>query len=465
MQLVAFLLIPNLYFAAISHWLVPSGGRGIFNPTYLIVGILAIYWRPVICVPVLACVFALDTLDTVSSGYGTTVPELLSLVKFAPLRHSVRVDLEILLVAISAAAACISLMWWLRPVVAPTRSKMLILTSVTVICLMMVVDAATGAAYVDQHRLVFAADEEPVLTPLLRSPEAELTRELAHPDDLSQVRAVPSATARVTAMLERAWRKDVRPNVVLIVVESWGKAKDPQLEAALSQPYRSQAIQSRYTVESGTIPFHGLTIDGETRELCHSTLGLGAMEATAPGMFDCLPYYFRSAGYQTTAVHGNIGDFYHRKHWHRNAGFQSLWYREELDREGLRFCPNGIFPGICDYAIAPWIGHRLQQSTAPQFYHWVTLNSHLPTPEVLGPEYDFSCQRTELTRDDATACNWARIIRHTQDSIADLAQRPDIGQTIFIIVGDHAPPFQAPSVHREFSQANVPYVILVPKTL
>jgi hypothetical protein len=466
MHLFVFLLIPNAYFAAISYWLVPSDTRGVVNPVYLVIGILAIYWRPRICLPLLGAAFALDTLDTVSSGFGTTIPELVSLVSFAPMRHSLRLDLELLLFAIASAAACIGLMWRLRPQSDSMRHKHVIFASIAVVCCMGAVDFASGAASVDQHRrLVFASEDGPIVTPLLRSPETDLTRELVHPDERNAVLAVPSATGRITPALEAAWSKGIRPNVVLVVVESWGKAKEPQLESALSEPYRSAKIRSQYRVVMGDIAFHGLTIDGETRELCHSTLGLGAMRATAAGLFDCLPYYFRAAGYQTSAVHGNTGEMYHRRLWHRNAGFQSLWYKEELDQQGLRFCPNGMFPGICDYAIAPWIGDRLKQSSQPQFYHWVTLNSHLPTPDVLGPEYDFSCQRSELTRGSESACNWARIIRHTQESIADLASRPNIGETVFIVVGDHAPPFQSPSVHRQFSQTDVPYVMLIPKSL
>jgi phosphoglycerol transferase MdoB-like AlkP superfamily enzyme len=36
--------------------------------------------------------------------------------------------------------------------------------------------------------------------------------------------------------------------------------------------------------------------------------------------------------------------------------------------------------------------------------------------------------------------------------------------TAFIIVGDHAPPFGDPALRNKFSQSDVPYVILLPRS-
>jgi len=36
--------------------------------------------------------------------------------------------------------------------------------------------------------------------------------------------------------------------------------------------------------------------------------------------------------------------------------------------------------------------------------------------------------------------------------------------TVFVIVGDHAPPFGDPGLRSRFSQTDVPYVVLLPRS-
>jgi len=47
--------------------------------------------------------------------------------------------------------------------------------------------------------------------------------------------------------------------------------------------------------------------------------------------------------------------------------------------------------------------------------------------------------------------------------VRDLALMPSGRPTIFVIVGDHAPPFRKDSERAQFSQNEVPYVMLLPK--
>ena len=67
----------------------------------------------------------------------------------------------------------------------------------------------------------------------------------------------------------------VLPNLVLILVESWGKTRLAELEQSLLRPYHDRNLSERYTLDQGTVPFSGSTVAGEARELCRSSMGLG----------------------------------------------------------------------------------------------------------------------------------------------------------------------------------------------
>jgi len=68
------------------------------------------------------------------------------------------------------------------------------------------------------------------------------------------------------------------PNVVLVLVESWGVANDQGLRSFFLEPYLEGAISTRYEFVQGYVPFHGSTVAGESRELCGQDLGFGILD-------------------------------------------------------------------------------------------------------------------------------------------------------------------------------------------
>jgi phosphoglycerol transferase MdoB-like AlkP superfamily enzyme len=62
-------------------------------------------------------------------------------------------------------------------------------------------------------------------------------------------------------------------------------------------------------------------------------------------------------------------------------------------------------------------------------------------------------------------CSWFRIVRAVHQSIEQVALRPNSRPTVFILVGDHAPPFGDAALAGQFSQTQVPFVMLTPKDL
>ena len=112
------------------------------------------------------------------------------------------------------------------------------------------------------------------------------------------------------------------------------------------------------------------------------------------------------------------------------------------------------------------IGHRLQnKTTSPNFIYWVTLNSHLPVPLPPQLANPAPCTFASPELNQASLCSWFQLVSNVQDSVAQLASADFSRPTIFAIVGDHAPPFSDPVLRDEFSDAEVPYFLLVPRSV
>jgi hypothetical protein len=168
------------------------------------------------------------------------------------------------------------------------------------------------------------------------------------------------------------------------------------------------------------------------------------MEAPLSEFGNCLPDELKDLGFHTIAIHGNHGSFYRRKDWYPRAGFEEIWFKWRLESAGLPDCV-GVFKGVCDAAIANWIGKRLEQPDPnPRFVYWVTLNSHLPVqnppplPTLAPCDFDSSLAR------DLALCNWYRLVLNVHQSIASLAARNGPRSSVYVIVGITRRPFLIP---------------------
>ena len=274
-----------------------------------------------------------------------------------------------------------------------------------------------------------------------------------------------SASAQLKLAMSTFGADAQAPDVVLVVVESWGLLLDADVQRALTAPYRQDAIARGYRVTYGTAPFSGLTVPGEARELCQSALGFGILHRSAQVAQQCLPGQFHALGYENTAIHGYVGEMFHRAAWYPELGFDRTWFGPELRRLGLPPC-EGAFPGICDAAIAKFIGGALLDDgrPRPKFIYWVTLNSHLPVPAQPNLPADSWCAAEPALRDSAALCSWFRLVRTVHESVSQIAAQTT-RPTVFILVGDHAPPFSEARLRSQFSAAQVPYVMLTPVSL
>jgi phosphoglycerol transferase MdoB-like AlkP superfamily enzyme len=277
---------------------------------------------------------------------------------------------------------------------------------------------------------------------------------------------VPSASKTVVGFDNASLlaRKDaVVPNVVLILVESWGKPISADLGQFLVRPYLDKKLSEKYTLREGTVPFYGPTVAGEARELCGSAMGFGLLTASAPELKRCLPETMNAMGYHSMAVHGYSARMFDRVDWYGRIGFDETWFRDQLVGQGLPMCP-GPFPGTCDAATSAWIGDQLEKdSGSPQFVYWVTLNSHLPVPIPNLVKDPPSCSDSSITAENRAICSWYQLVFNVHRSVSELALRSTTRPTIFLIVGDHAPPFSSARLRGQFSDRVVPYVLLAPK--
>jgi phosphoglycerol transferase MdoB-like AlkP superfamily enzyme len=103
-----------------------------------------------------------------------------------------------------------------------------------------------------------------------------------------------------------------------------------------------------------------------------------------------------------------------------------------------------------------------EQQDRPRFIYWVTLNSHLPEPAHPDLPDDGVCATQPALKNSAALCSWFRLVRAVHQSVEQTALIPTARPTVFVLVGDHAPPFGDPQLRADFSRTQVPYEILTP---
>lgn len=249
-----------------------------------------------------------------------------------------------------------------------------------------------------------------------------------------------------------------RENVLIVLVESMGLLVDEAGRKKEFAVFDNPELLELYKVEAGSVPFHGSTVSGEMRELCHLQTSVLITGSTLEGKRPCLPKQFQDMGYETAGYHCYRGMMFRRAEWYPLIGFEEQRFLDSMPSSHM--C-NGAFYGACDSDVASLLESRLVSKTAsgaaPQFLHWVTLNSHLPV------DIDRAPQHPCPIRADRMVCAQLAYVSEVLASVEKLALDPGIGPTAIVIVGDHAPPYLS-AEHRElFDRNRVPMIMLTPK--
>jgi phosphoglycerol transferase MdoB-like AlkP superfamily enzyme len=464
-----FVFFVYIVAANISFWIASrSMGlllTGLFNVELVFIGILSLFVRRAVAVTLLLIAMLIDVWRGVNSTYLFGPFEMVRnarcLFDYAP-SH---------LYGFAAVAICMVVICFLAALVQdnrPTgRERVYIASALAVfVVLCGTVDVNRGLT------TTFQQDSRPDALRLTRFPAHALVMSEVQYENFRRRHSagadnfVPSASKMMVGFDNAslsARKNAVVPNVVLILVESWGKPITTDLEQSLVRPYSDKTLSEKYTLREGTVPFHGPTVAGEARELCGSSMGFGLLTASGPELKGCLPESMKAMGYHSTAVHGYSARMFDRVDWYSRIGFDETWFRDQLQGQGLPMCP-GPFPGTCDAATSVWIGDQLEKnSDSPQFIYWVTLNSHLPVPVPNLVKAPPSCSESSITAENGAICSWYQLVFNVHRSVSELALRSTTRPTIFLIVGDHAPPFSSARLRGQFSDRVVPYVLLVPK--
>ena len=453
-----YLILSNLPMLISGRGLEASP-HGYINLDYLMIGAVGVF-LPRGVVFTLLCLESLAAFaDSICTTYLFSLGDLLSSLRYLPVLPQGRVlaGIGVLTASILVCAAL--------ALVRPLPQKRLR----TVFALLACVAIPTAIDILDGQNLLWRKDialspyrlaHSPVFTLVAREVHAYRTNARSRNAGNDPM---PSAASAAVSYLNSRPSSVESPNVVLIVVESWGLPLDAHLAQALTAPYDDPRFTRKYKVSYGAVPFTGLTVPGEARELCHSTLGFGILHASAGTVEQCLPAFFHARGYRNLAVHGYVGQLFYRATWYPNLGFDRSWFGPDLEKLGLPSCRGG-FPGICDASIAGWIGSSLlsEERDKPKFIYWVTLNSHLPEPAHPDLPDDGVCATQPELQSSAALCTWFRLVRAVHQSVQQAALGATARPTVFVLVGDHAPPFGDPHLRAEFSSTQVPYVMLTP---
>jgi phosphoglycerol transferase MdoB-like AlkP superfamily enzyme len=457
-----YLILPNLPLL-LSTRALGATPHGYINLEYLLIGAVGVF-LPRGVVFLLLCLDSLaDVAYTICYTFQFSLKDMLSSIRYLSVLPSSRV-LEGLALLVLVLVVC-ALLAVVRP--RPQKHLWTAVVLLSLVALLVPVDLISGQnplGHKDLAILSYRIARSPAFTLLWRE-KKDVRANHASPNGSGE-EVVPSASSEAVLLLESRPGAAAGPNVVLVLIESWGLMSDPHLAQALAAPYGDSRIASKYKVMSGTVAFTGLTVPGEARELCHSSVGFGIIDDTAEQAKPCLPAFFHEHGYQDIAIHGYVGEMFNRYAWYRKLGFDRTVFEPDLKKSGLPNC-RGAFPGVCDTSIAHWIGSSLlsEDQPKPRFIYWVTLNSHIPVPEHPDLPDDGVCASQPALHQSAPLCTWFRLVRAVHQSVQETALGATARPTVFILVGDHAPPFSNPQLREQFSNTQVPYVMLIPKEI
>lgn len=451
---IAVLIVPGVLVASLLRY-SPDYFRGWINVEMALAFCLPLLGYSRIGLAAIVIESLADLIEPVSRIYyfsASAGMEALQYVILLPLHRLVFYGLSL---ALYAAAMCISFHLIANTIRAKRCYVSIILALVVVACTVQVCSGRYSAvSRLDNRASHILIIRTPLASLALRSrPSAKPPKPQVIASSMSHL-----PTGAQSLILDR------RMNVVSVLVESWGWINDSRTRNALWAPLTTGELPSRYQVETGWLPFVGPTIYGESRNLCGEIFDRPLQQIDPARLSHCYPAQFAHNGYSTLAIHGFFPHMYARDEWMPRAGFQRELFSPEMARMGLRTCQGG-FVGTCDADIAGLLRNRLLHNPVgrPQFIHWTTLDSHLPiqvTPEALARE---NCSSAPQFQGDDTLCVWYSIIYRLNRELRDIALDSSLPPTVFMLEGDHAPPFFHSDRRSRFSQDHVPFVILFPR--
>jgi len=241
--------------------------------------------------------------------------------------------------------------------------------------------------------------------------------------------------------------------LLLIVVESWGVPHQPEIQEALLKPLRT-LMGAR--LEQGVLPFNGVTVGGELRELCQLAPNHFNLAPVLHGFEQCLPNRLKAQGYKTLAMHGAVSLMYDRRDWYPRAGFEESIFYES--RNWPERCHS--FPGACDLDMMSEVANYFSVD-GKRFMYWLTLNSHpmYDARDIRGAAFD--CAEF-LIAADSRACRYLKLQAQFFNGMGHLLSDETMRGVQIMLVGDHQPHLIESQNHKPlFEHAKVPWLSVV----
>jgi hypothetical protein len=255
-----------------------------------------------------------------------------------------------------------------------------------------------------------------------------------------------------------AWQTaQPRSSVLLVLVESMGLARSPQLRDWLGSRLETPSVMQRWTMRRDSEAFFGPTVYGELRVLCGLEGHYSRLKRSEE--LQCLPHRFVEPGEHALGLHGFNLQMFDRQRWWRELGLEPQVFDSEPRGPETMDC-NEAFPGVCDGVV---LERAVELADAPsRLVYVVTLDTHLPLPTAgpaPRPDLAHLCAVEEVP---PLACRMVDGLGSVLDKLAlELShmQHPPL----VLVVGDHAPPFLQAAARDAFDQARVPAFTLEPR--
>lgn len=242
--------------------------------------------------------------------------------------------------------------------------------------------------------------------------------------------------------------------IALIIIESLATYKNNDINDSISKK-----LTQNHDIEilaHNSIREADSTVSAELRELCHvHAIGYGI--ASIPDNIQCNPKLYRDKDFYTFSLHAGGSKFYNRYRWYGSAGFTKSFFFGDLN---VKKTCTANWQGYCDINLFDSFFSNLD-NRKNSFGYWLTLNSHYPydTKDLLNKN-KVECTRLELPLDESVCGNFllvSEFLSNFSESISQNKKR--IGNTIFIVVGDHQPYLIGKDAKSFLSPGYVPYFI------
>ena len=260
---------------------------------------------------------------------------------------------------------------------------------------------------------------------------------------VSAARNQPELGAGQEEYASKRFKQPYSDKVMLVVVESWGVAREESVQRDILKAIYDQADNLEF-IEEGFFDFSGATLNGELRELCQMRVLKGGY---ALGKIDdavyqnCLPNKLKALGYKTMGMHGASSLLYDRLYWYKKAGMDTQVFVEHVPE--VPKCH--AFNGACDTGLMDIIAKEFEKNQNNKFFfYWLTLTNHYPYSQTDLKNSRLDCEKHNLFAGDI--CHNFRL--HTQffDNLGELIKRPEMAGVEVILVGDHMPPIDTRDV-------------------